>query len=117
MRFASLAFLLSIFLFPPQADLFRKHYDAANAYHRAGNFAAAEAEFKIILGEAYERLGKIYQAQGNYQAAVRALESASATRPNSTEGLVDLSITYFNAGQYEKGIEPLQRVIAADAHN
>jgi tetratricopeptide (TPR) repeat protein len=117
LRLASLSFLLSVFFFPPQADLFRKHYDAANAYHRAGNYAAAEAEFKVILGEAYERLGKIYSAQGNYQPAISAFESARATWPNPTEGLVDLSIAYFHAGQYTKGIEPLQRVIAADAQN
>ena len=59
LRFGPLAFLLLILLVPPQGDLFRKHYDAANAYHRAGNYPAAEAEFKLILGEAYERLGKI----------------------------------------------------------
>ena len=76
LRLASLPLLLLLFLFQPQGDLFRKHYEAANNYHRAGNFAAAEAEFKIILGEAYRRLGKIYSAQGNYQASVDAFESA-----------------------------------------
>src|ERR1043165_2152293 len=100
LRLASTVFLLSIFLFPPQADLFRKHYEAANAYHRAGNYAAAEAEFKVILGEAYERLGKIYSAQNNYQASVSAFESARALRPNAPDGLIDLAIAYFHAGQY-----------------
>ncbi|HKG98324.1 MAG TPA: tetratricopeptide repeat protein, partial [Pyrinomonadaceae bacterium] len=114
LRLASLPLLL-LFFFPPQGDLFRKHYDAANAHHRARNYAAAEAEFKLILGEAYERLGKIYSAQGNHQAAVTAFESARMARPNSTDGFVDLSIAYFQTGQYPKGIEPLQRVIAADA--
>src|SRR5215208_5735203 len=112
-----LCIFVALFFFPPQADLFRKHYDAANAHHRAGNYAAAEAEFKIILGEAYERLGKIYSAKGNYKASVVALESARAARPNSTDVLVDLSIAYFQTGQYAKGVEPLQRVIAADAKN
>ena len=108
---------LTIFAFPPQADLFRKHYDAANAYHRAGNYAAAEAEFKIILGEAYERLGKIYSAQNNYQSSVSAFESARAMRPAASDGLVELAIAYFHTGQYAKGIEPLQQVIAAGARN
>jgi tetratricopeptide (TPR) repeat protein len=115
--FCALGASLWLFFFPPQADLFRKHYDAANAHHRAGNYAAAEAEFKLILGEAYERLGKIYSVQHKYQASVAALESASAARPNSTDGLIDLSIAYFETGQYGKGVEPLQRVIAADAKN
>ena len=117
MRLLSLAFLLTIFFVPPQGDLFRKHYEAANAYHRAGNFKAAEAEFKVILGEAYERLGKIYSAEGKYQASVDAFETAGAMRPDSTSALIDLSIAYFHIEQYSKGIEPLQRVLAADVKN
>ena len=50
LRLASISLLLSLFFFQSQGDLFRKHYEAANAAHRAGNFAAAEAEFKAILG-------------------------------------------------------------------
>src|ERR671919_390006 len=97
LRLASLPLLLSLFFFQSQGDLFRKHYDAANAHHRAGNHAAAEAEFKIIMSEAYRRLGKIYTAQANYSASVTALESALAARPETTEGLVDLAIAYFHA--------------------
>jgi hypothetical protein len=40
----------SIYAF--QSDIFRKHYEAANAAHRAGRYDAAEAEFKVILGAA-----------------------------------------------------------------
>jgi tetratricopeptide (TPR) repeat protein len=85
LRFASISLLLSIFFFQSQGDLFRKHYEAANAAHRAGNYAAAEAEFKAILGEAYERLGKVYSAQGKYQASIEAFESANSTRPASAD--------------------------------
>ena len=117
LRLASLPLLLTLFLFPPQADLFRKHYEAANAYHRAGNYAAAEAEFKLILREAYERLGKINSAQGNYQASITALETARTNGSDSTETLIDLSIAYFHVGQYQKGVAVLQRAIAANAQN
>src|ERR1041385_5705708 len=118
LRLVAPAFLLSIFLSPPpQADLFRKHYDAANAYHRAGNFKAAEAEFKAILGEAYERLAKIYSAEGNYQASVSAFETARTMRLDSADELIDLAIVYFQTGQFSKGLDPLQRVLASDARN
>src|ERR1044071_2505432 len=110
MRFIAVAFLLSIFFVPPQGDLFRKHYDAANAYHRAGNFKAAEAEFKAILGEAYGRLAKIYSAQGNYEAPVTAFETARTMRSDTNDDLVDLSIVYFQTSQFSKALEPLQRV-------
>src|ERR1051325_12136588 len=103
LRLASTVFLLSTFLFPPQADLFRKHYEAANAYHRAGNYAAAEAECKVILAEAYERLGRVYSAQNNYQASVGAFESARAMRPAATDGLVEVSIAFFPSGAYAQG--------------
>src|ERR1051325_8159137 len=117
LRFASISLLLSIFFFQSQADLFRKRYEAATAAHRAGNYAAAEAEFKAILAEAYQRLGKIYSAQGNYQAAIDSFESANVTRPMSPEALIELSIAYFHASRYSKAIDPLQRVIVANAQN
>jgi tetratricopeptide (TPR) repeat protein len=100
-----------------QQDLFRKHYEAANTYHRAGNHAAAEAEFKIILAEAYRRLGKIYSAQGNYHASVDAFEAANSAQSDSPEALVEQSIAYFHTGDYAKGVGPLQRAITANPQN
>src|ERR1044071_6503326 len=117
LRFASISLLLSIFFFQSQSDLFRKHYEAANAAHRAGNYAAAEAEFKVILAQAYETLGKIYSAQGKYEASVAAFESGNALRPNSNAALIDLSIAHFHLGQFAQGIDPLQRVLATDTQN
>src|SRR5215217_7490125 len=105
----------SIYAF--QSDLLRKHYEAANAAHKAGNLDAAEAEFKVILGQAYETLGKIYSAQGKYDASVTAFESGNAMRRSSNAALIDLSIAEFHLGQFAKGIEPLQRVLATDTQN
>ena len=113
LRSAFLPLLISVLLFQAQGDLFRRHYEAAQDYQRAGNFAAAEAEFKIILAEANLRLGRIYTAQGNYSASVEALESATSIL-NTAPGLVDLSIAYFHAGQYQKAMVPLQRALSAD---
>ncbi len=117
LRLASFPLLLLLLFFQAPGDLFRKHYEAANNYHRAGNYSGAEAEFKIILGQAYQRLGKIYSAQGNYKSSVETLESATATRHDSTDGLVDQAIAYFHTAQYAKSIVPLERVIAADPKN
>jgi tetratricopeptide (TPR) repeat protein len=111
--------LLPLLLLLPQfqGDLFRRHYEAAEAQHRAGNFAGAEAEFKIILGDAYHRLGKVYSAQARYQSSIQVLESAVTIWPDTPGGLVDLSIAYFHTRQYAKAIEPLQRAIAIDSRN
>ncbi len=117
LRSAFLPLLLTVSIFQAQGDLFRRHYEAAQTYHRAGNFAAAEAEFKIILAESYLRLGRIYSAQARQQQAADALKFATSLRPDSTDGLVDLSITYFRLAQFPNAIEPLQRAVAADARN
>jgi tetratricopeptide (TPR) repeat protein len=117
LRWASLPLLITICFFQQPSDLFRKHYDAANKARSTGNYAAAEAEFKIILAQAYHSLGKIYLAEQSYQASVAVLESAAAAQPKSTDALVDLAIAYFYTGQYSKGIAPLQRVIIADPKN
>ena len=117
LRSAFLPLLLTVSIFQAQGDLFRRHYEAAQTYHRAGNFAAAEAEFKIILAESYLRLGRLYTAQAKYQQAADILKIATATRPGVQDGLVDLSIAYFHTGQFSKAIEPLQRAVAADARN
>jgi tetratricopeptide (TPR) repeat protein len=113
LRSAFLPLLLTVFTFQVQGDLFRRHYEAAQNYHRAGNFAAAEAEFKIIIAEANLRLGRIYSAQGNYSASIEALETATSIL-NVTPGLVDLSIAYFHLGQYQKATAVLQRAVATD---
>ncbi len=110
LRSAFLPLLISVLLFQAQGDLFRRHYEAAQEYQRAGNFAAAEAEFKTITAEANLRLGRIYTAQGNYLAAVGALESATSIL-DATPGLIDLSIAYFHTGQYPKAIAALQRAV------
>ena len=117
LRSAFLPLLISVFIFQAQGDLFRRHYEAAQQYHVAGNYAGAEAEFKIILAESYLRLGKVYAAQAKYEPAAAALKTATSIRPDSTDGLVDLSIAYFHLGQFSKAIEPVQRALAADAKN
>ena len=104
---------LSLLLLPFQSprDSIRQHYEAAEAYQRAGNLIAAEGEYVAILTGAYHGLGTIYIAQENYKEAVGSLEMAAVCRPDSTEVLVDLSISYFYIGQYPKAIEPLNKAL------
>ncbi|HEX7177136.1 MAG TPA: tetratricopeptide repeat protein, partial [Pyrinomonadaceae bacterium] len=116
MYFASalLPLLLLLPHFQAPSDSFRKHHEAAEAHRRAGNTAAAEAEYAAILAGAYPALGRIYTAQSNYREAVAALEAAVPYRPDSPEVLVGLAVAYFYAGQYQKAVEPLNRVLAHD---
>ncbi len=108
--------IISCFLFllvyqSPQ-DTIRQHYRLAEAARHAGNLDAAESEYAAILGEGYERLGRIYSARSDYQLAVPVLEAAQKYRPNSPAVLVDLAIAYFGAQQYERAIVPASKAIA-----
>lgn len=110
--------LLSVLLlfvpFQSPADSFRRHYEKAEASRRAGDTAGAEAEYRAILAEAYPRLGRVYAALADRAGAVAAFEAADRSRPDSADVLVELSIAYFNNGQYKKAVEPLRRALALD---
>jgi len=105
-------FLSLLIAIPNYQDSIRQHYEAAEAHRRAGDLAAAEAEFTAILAEGYGRLGKIHLARKAYEKAVTALEAAALYRPDSEEVLIDLSIAYFDAGRNEKAFEPLNKLLA-----
>ncbi|HEX8163622.1 MAG TPA: tetratricopeptide repeat protein [Pyrinomonadaceae bacterium] len=107
----SLLPLLCAFQSPPQNTV-RQHYEAAEAARRAGNLAAAEAEYTAILSEGYGKLGKIYSARKQYAEAVAALEAGARLDPASEEMLLDLSIAYFNAGAYRKALEASDRALS-----
>ena len=118
--FFPLLLLLSAFQSPQ--DSLRQHSEAADAYRRAGNLAAAEREYTAVLAEGYAKLGKVYSAEENYQQAISALESAISYQPDSQEALIDLAIAYFDAEQYEKALKPLGTAIgnnprSAGAHH
>jgi tetratricopeptide (TPR) repeat protein len=111
--------LLFVFQSPssPQQNTIRQHYERAEARRRAGDLPAAEAEYAAILAEGYGKLGKIYSAEKQYKEAVTALEAAARYRPESEEVLVDLSIAYFDAGQYGKALEPSGKAVALNSRS
>jgi tetratricopeptide (TPR) repeat protein len=114
------AFLLLLFLLLPvqtPRDSIQLHYEKAETLRRSGNLSAAEAEYAAILGEAYYKLGRVRLAQSNFAGAVEALEAATGYGTPSDQLLVDLAIAYFQNEQYEKALDPLQRVVAHASNN
>src|SRR5713101_7287205 len=110
--------LLSLLLLPlvfqsPQ-DRLKQHYEAAEAQARAGNLAAAETEYTAILAEGYRAVGGIYSAQQKHKQAVAALEAAARYQPASDDTLSDLANAYFEAGLFDKAIQPLNQAIAVN---
>lgn len=119
MHFRVLAVSFLLFTVPLQSpiDILKAQFKAAEAQHRAGNLAQAEAQFTSILAETYQKLGRIYTVQNNYQDSVGALEASTNYLPQSHEALVDLSIAYFYTGQYKRAIERLQQAIAINSQS
>src|SRR5260370_883842 len=108
-RFLSLL-LLPLGFQSPQ-DRLQQHYEAAQAQARAGNLAAAETEYTAILAQGYRAVGRIYSAQKKHKQAIEAVESATLYQPASDETLLDLAITYFEAGLFDKAFQPLRKAI------
>jgi len=109
-RFLSLLLLPLVFQSPQ--DRLKQHYEAAEAQARAGNFAEAETEYAAILAEGYRAIGRIYSAQQKHKQAIAAVEAAALYQPASDETLSDLAITYFEAGLFDKALQPLNQAIA-----
>src|SRR6267143_1879051 len=107
-----LSLLLLPLVFQAPQDRLKQHYEAAEAQARAGNLAAAETEYTAILAEGYRAVGRIYSAQQKHKQAIAALEAAALYQPASDETLSDLAITYFEAGLFDKALQPLNKAIA-----
>src|SRR5712671_4812031 len=114
-RFLSLLLLPLVFQSPQ--DRLKQHYEAAEAQARAGNFAAAETEYTAILAEGYRAVGRIYGAQQKHKEAIAALEAAALYQPASEEILSDLANTYFEAGLFDKALQPLHQAVAVNSQS
>ena len=119
MRFVAIVIPSVLFLLVCQTpqETIRKHYETAEAQRVAGNLVAAEAEYREILGEGYERLGEIYLALEDHGRAITVLEAAAAYRANSPAVLIDLAIAYYGAQQYAKALVPAGKALTIDRDN
>jgi tetratricopeptide (TPR) repeat protein len=115
-RLAIFPLLFLTLAFQASDDSILKNYKIAQELHNAGKREEAETKFKIALAEAYGRLGKILLAEDNYYKAVNAFERAVAKDAVSGPILIDQATAYFHIQQYQKAIDPLRKVIAANSH-
>jgi tetratricopeptide (TPR) repeat protein len=112
-----LSLLVLPLLFQSPQDRLQRHYEAAAAQARAGNFAGAEIEYTAILAEGYRAVGRIYSTQQKHKQAIAAVEAAALYQPASEETLSDLAITYFDAGLFDKALQPLHQAIALNSQS
>ena len=116
-RLALLPLLLLTAAFQVADDPIQRHYESAQAFHRAGKTAEAEAEYKAALGLAYRHLGRILLATGEYNEAAKALGRAVSNAEPPEAVLIDQATAYFYTQQYEKAIDPLNRALASNPRN
>jgi putative thioredoxin len=117
---ALLALLLLFNPFQSPGDSFRKHYEAAEAHRRAGNFAAAEAEFdKLLAANPSDAEAQAGKAQaGLFARATRfdpQIVLAAARADDSVGVQLDAADVEMVSGQVEAAFDRLINLIKIKA--
>ena len=114
--------VLSLLLLPlppnsPQDQTLGRRYEAAQELARTGKLAEAEDEFKLILTAEYRKLIKIYAALMNRERALETAEAVANYQSQDSELLIELALTYLEAGQFNKALNPLLRAAKLQPNN
>src|SRR5579862_1383168 len=89
--------------------------EAAAAELSAGNYAAAERDYRLILsaypqmGEAYTNLGISCFLQRKYHEAAVTLQKGLELKPDMPNAWLFLGISQFQLHEPDKALHPLQR--------
>jgi tetratricopeptide (TPR) repeat protein len=90
----------------------REHYNGGE-FDRAEPMLAEAAAARPSFPDIYNMLGVIYHAQGRFQDAEGAFETALRLNPRYTEAALNLSVTYNDRGKYDRAREVYSRVVSA----
>lgn len=99
----------------PRLVLADTRQSLARVYGRLNRFSEAIAEYKEVSrlkhdANSYFRLGEAYAESKRYPEAIEAFKQAKALDdPNRTRADINLGMAYGLNGDYEKGIEALNR--------
>ena len=97
-------------------DLYYLAGDSDKAIKNYSRFVKAvkkspkEDEKQAFLARIYTGIGAVYDADGNYDEAIKQFKKATAAEPDFREAWVRMAITYDRMGNYKEAIE------AADKH-
>ena len=87
----------------------------AQTYERLDRWREAEQSYRQILRNrpnywiAYNELGWLFQAQGQYRNAIDAFRAATLAAPNSTLALDNLGEMYLKTGAFSKAMQCFQK--------
>jgi len=98
----------------PQRDPVGERYRAAETFQLAGDFKAAETEYRRVIALSLQRLAAFrVLAQDETQALV-LLQSATAADPADIEAQLSLASVYFRSGDLASAKTILKSVLAKD---
>jgi tetratricopeptide (TPR) repeat protein len=101
----------------------RAHYEAAQGFERAGDWAAAEREWQTVLklapddARAWVNLGVALNHQDKSREAIDSWTRAAALDPNLAGAHFNLGLALVRNNEFAGAINPLRRALALDAEN
>lgn len=87
------------------------HYEKANLHLKAGRLDQAEQEFKLAIAgnpnatDVYIKLGQVYIAKKNYDAALKTLEKVIELKPTSALAQNQIARVYIAQKQPDLAIQ------------
>lgn len=90
----------------------REHY-AASEYGRAEPYLAEIAEGNLEFADVYDMLGVIYHQQGRLTDAEGMFQRALRINPHYTDAMLNLAVTYNDLGKYQEANEIYARAMSA----
>jgi tetratricopeptide (TPR) repeat protein len=96
------------------AALLQKRFDAAQAAEQEGDLIRAESEYRQVLGMALEELGNAYDKLGSLPQAERAFKGAAEASANSDAALLGLAVVYLRQGEFQKGVDTVHTLLSQE---
>ena len=66
--------------------------------------------------ESHHALGKVYLAQGNFDAAIREFEESLKGQPNNAQVYNDLGVAWLEKGELNRSLDSLNKALQLDAN-
>ena len=118
----ALAVMLSACSFDPNKKKLR-YLNSGEKYFKAGNYRAAEIEFRNAIAldpkfeQAHYQLAKTYLKLSYFNDAFRELETTVSLNSKNSEAELQLADLLFAGKQYQQAQQLAEKLIAADQRN
>lgn len=101
----------------------KTHNNMGDVYSRAGNYEAAEAEFKLATrlnpnyADAYHNLALAQYQLGELDKAISNFQRALEIRPNLWQSYAQLAQIYYEKEDYQKALDSVNKALLINPQN